>query len=199
MAWQTPVGEAMSRRGKGKGTEAGSEAGSSRPVPWSTAARMLAGGGWFFLSTVRPDGAPHTVPVFAALSDPALGAKEGPVLDERFASTTLYVASKDTARKSRNLAADGRCTLATDARDLHLIVEGGALRVRDEEGLGHASATFMAVYGWPTVVAGETLDAEYGAPTSGGPPYDVYAVTPTKAFGFPADGESFTPTRWTFT
>lgn len=188
MAWRTPVGEAMSRTGKG--SEAESEAGRSRPVSWADAARLLATGGWFFLSTVRPDGAPHTMPVLAALSDPTLDAG---VADE----PVLYVASKDTARKSRNLAADGRCTLATDAEELHLIVEGVGRRVRDEEGLRRAAAAFLAVYEWPTVPLGDTLDADYGAPTSGGPPYDVYAITPARAFGFPVD-ESRTPTRWVF-
>jgi hypothetical protein len=115
-----------------------------------------------------------------------------------WADSALYVASKDTARKSRNLAADGRCVIATDAGDLHLIVEGEARRVRDAQTLRRASDAFTAIYDWPTVVTGDKLDAEYGAPTSGGPPYDVYEITPTKAFGLPTDGESFAPTRWRF-
>ncbi|MDQ3791142.1 MAG: pyridoxamine 5'-phosphate oxidase family protein, partial [Actinomycetota bacterium] len=108
------------------------------------------------------------------------------------------VASKETATKSRNLAAEGRCVITTDAGDMHLIVEGEARRVRDEATLRRASDAFGDIYGWPTVVAGDKLDAEYGAPTSGGPPYDVYEITPTKAFGLPTDGESFAPTRWRF-
>jgi hypothetical protein len=81
---------------------------------------------------------------------------------------------------------------------MHLIVEGEARRVREEATLRRASEAFEAIYGWPTVVAEDKLDAEYGAPTSGGPPYDVYEITPTRAFGLPTDGESFTPTRWRF-
>jgi len=37
----------------------------------------------------------------------------------------------------------------------------------------------------PTRISGGKLDADYGAPTSGGPPYDVYEATPTRAVGFP--------------
>jgi predicted DNA-binding protein (MmcQ/YjbR family) len=48
-----------------------------------------------------------------------------------------------------------------------------------------ASGAFKASYDWPTVVAGDQLDAEYGAPTSGGPPYNVYEITPAKAFALP--------------
>ncbi|HEX2070000.1 MAG TPA: pyridoxamine 5'-phosphate oxidase family protein, partial [Actinomycetota bacterium] len=90
------------------------------------------------------------------------------------------------------------CNLTTDAGDLHLIVEGEAQRVRNEATLRRASDAFNSIYDWPTVVTEDKLDAGFGAPTSGSPPYDVYEITPTKAFGFPTDGESFTPTRWRF-
>jgi hypothetical protein len=43
-----------------------------------------------------------------------------PVLAVRSVSA-LYVSSKETAKKRRNLAADGRCVITTDAGDLHLI------------------------------------------------------------------------------
>jgi hypothetical protein len=56
----------------------------------------------------------------------------------------------------------------------------------------------LAIYEWPTTVAGEKLDAEYGAPTFGGPPFDVYEIAPLKDFALPADGETTTPTRWRF-
>jgi hypothetical protein len=179
MMHQRPAGEAMSR--EGKGTAAAGEAGNSRPVRWEDFEERLTQGGWFWLATVRPNGAPHVMPLFAVWSESA-----------------LYIASKETAKKSRNLAADGRCVITTDAGDMHLIVEGEARRMRDEATLRRASNAFETTYGWPTVVKADKLDAEYGAPTSGGPPYDVYEITPTKAFGLPTDGESFTPTRWRF-
>jgi hypothetical protein len=60
------------------------------------------------------------------------------------------------------------------------------------------SATVLSVLLAALFVFDPVLVPEFGAPTSGGPPYDVYEITPTKAFGFPTDGESFTPTRWRF-
>jgi hypothetical protein len=81
---------------------------------------------------------------------------------------------------------------------VHLVVEGGARRVHDEATLEHASTAFERVNGWPTTVAGDELDAEYGAPTSGGPPYRVYQIVPTKVFALPAKAD-FMPTRWRFT
>ncbi|HMI33909.1 MAG TPA: pyridoxamine 5'-phosphate oxidase family protein [Propionibacteriaceae bacterium] len=176
---QAPIAEAMSR--EGKGTEATTEAGRSHPLPWSEAERRMAGGGWFWLATVRPDGAPHVMPLFAA-----------------WANTSFFIASKNRARKSRNLDAEPRCVITTDTGDLHIIVEGIARHVRDEATLRRAVEAFQAVYDWPTRIDGDRLDAEYGAPTSGGPPYEVYEVTPVKAFGLPTDGESTTPTRWTW-
>src|SRR5215218_3185183 len=174
---QAPIAEAMSR--EGKGTEATTEAGRSHPLPWSEAERRMAGGGWFWLATVRPDGAPHVMRLFAA-----------------WANTSFFIASKDRARKSRNLEAEPRCVITTDTGDLHVIVEGIAEHVRDATALQRAASALEVVYGWPTRVDGDHLDADYGAPTSGGPPYEVYEVTPTKAFALPTDGESTTPTRW---
>ena len=176
---EAPVTEAMSR--EGRGTRAASEQGNSRPTEWREAERHFRKGGWFWLATVGLDGAPHVMPVFAA-----------------WAGSTFFVASKDTARKSRHLNADGRCVLTHDAGDMHLIVEGVARKVTDAAGLTRASAAFATVYQWPTTVIDGKLDADYGAPTSGGPPYDVYEVRPTKAFGLPTDGDTFTPTRWRF-
>ncbi len=176
---ETPTAEAMSRQGRG--TQASGEQGNSRPTAWGEAQRRFAKGGWFWLGTVGADGTPHVVPVFAA-----------------WGGSTFFVASKDTTRKSRDLNADGRCVLTHDAGDMHLVVEGTARKVTDGATLAKASAAFTAVYDWATRVSDGKLDADYGAPTSGGPPYDVYEVRPTKAFGFPTDGETFTPTRWRF-
>ena len=150
-------------------------------MTWEAVSQRLSKGGWFWLATVRPDGAPHVMPVLAVWGDSA-----------------MYVSSKDTARKSRNLANDARCVITTDSGDLHLVVEGLAERITEDDNLRRASEAFKATYDWPTVVSGGQLDADYGAPTSGGPPYGVYEIVPTKVFALPTDGESFTPTRWRF-
>ena len=174
-----PTAEVMPRRGKGTGDGAGH--GRSDAMPWAEAEQRMRKGGWFWLASVRPDGAPHVMPLFAAWS-----------------GSSLFIASKDTTRKSRNLVADRRCVVTTDTGDMHLIIEGDAARVADDETMEQAADAFRAIYDWPTKVTGDQLDADYGAPTSGGPPYDVFQIVPRKAFGFPTDGESFAPTRWRF-
>lgn len=175
MAFAVPVAEVIPQRGRGTGVGDG-----LRPLEWAGVERRLTGGGWCWLASVRPDGAPHVMPVLAAWSEPV-----------------VFVASKGTARKSRNLLADGRCVVTTDADGAHLVLEGTASRVRDRETLERASAAMSAVHGWPTAVAGDQLDADYGAPTSGGPPYGVFAIAPTTVFALPSGG-GFEPTRWRF-
>lgn len=120
MVGEGPNGEAMSR--EGRGTAAAGEAGESRPLAWEDAEGRLTRGGWFWLASVRPDGAPHVMPVFAVWSKSA-----------------LFIASKDSSRKGRNLAADGRCVVTTDTGDAHLIVEGEAHRVHDDQTVRRAS------------------------------------------------------------
>lgn len=114
----TPVAETMPTTGKGTEVEE-----ATRSLDWPDVERRLASNGWFWLASVRPDGAPHMMPLFAAWSEPV-----------------LFIASKDSARKSRNLDADGRCVLSTEADGAHLVVEGKASRVRDRATLERASA-----------------------------------------------------------
>lgn len=165
---ETPHAELMSRAGVG--TESETEAGRSRKADWAQLHDLLRKGGTYWLATVDQDGAPHVVPLFAAWSGSA-----------------FYVSANATSRKSRNLTGD-----------THLVIEGTARHVTDPATPEQAVSTIREVYGWPVTVAGPQLDAPFGAPTSGGPPYEVWEITPTKAFGFPPDGESFAPTRWTF-
>jgi nitroimidazol reductase NimA-like FMN-containing flavoprotein (pyridoxamine 5'-phosphate oxidase superfamily) len=178
MKQMTPAAEAMPRTDKG--AQATSDAGQSQPLDWAELVSTLSTGGWFWLATVRPDGAPHVMPLFGAWN-----------------GSGFFITSKGTTRKSRNLDAEPRCVLSTDTGDLHVVIEGAARHVRDAESLQRASETLRDAYGWVTWVAGDQLDADDGAPTSGGPPYEVFEITPIKAFALPANGET-TPTRWSF-
>jgi hypothetical protein len=174
-----PITEVMPRTGRG--TEAGNETGNTRALDWHAAIATFEEGGWFWLSTVRPDGGAHSMPCFAAWS-----------------GSSFFIATKAGKRKTRNLDANPSCVLTKDAGDAHLVVEGIGRRLTDESGLQAASEAMLRIYEWPTTPAGDELDAEYGAPTSGGPPYRAYEIRPVKAFGFPTDGEKFAPTRWLF-
>ena len=57
--------------------------------------------------------------------------------------------------------------------------------------------------GWPLDVRGSDVYGPHG-PTAGPPPYAIYRLEPTKAFGLPGmfgmfeDDRHHKPTRWTF-
>lgn len=140
---------------------------------------LRAGTGTTWLSVGRAQGV-HVRPIFAA-----------------WAGTSFVFASNPRAVKSRHLDADGHCSLAIDLGRAHLVVEGTARRLAGEADLARASAAMREVYGWPTRVVGDRLDADGAAPSSGGPPFNAYEVTPAKALAFPTD-DQFDPTRFTF-
>ncbi len=154
------------------------------PIPWERARgqfqqRAFQGGrGTYWLSTTCPDGRPHVAGV--------LGVWIG---------DTLYFASGAGSRKSRNLATNPACALAASLPDLDVVIEGTARRVSDTETLESLAAEF-ARRGWPVTVSGDALTAPWGAP-SASPPWHLYAVAPTTAFGVATEG---TPgaARWSF-
>ena len=172
-----PSAEALPRTGKGTGGD--DPRSSTEAMTWDTAQQKFREGGWYWLGTARRDGTPHVVPVMAA-----------------WAAPVFYVAANPATRKSRDLAENAKCVLTRDTGDAHLIVEGTARRVTDDDGLHRVSDAFGD--GWPLTVSGTVLDADFGAPTSRGAPFAAWEITPGKAFAFPTDGTSFAPTRWRF-
>jgi hypothetical protein len=79
------------------------------------------------------------------------------------------------------------------------VVEGKVAQVRDDARLRVVADTFVTKYGWGltlTVRDGAILDIG-GAPTAGPPPYYIYEVVPSVAFGFPNEA-ALNPTRWVF-
>jgi hypothetical protein len=148
------------------------------PVSWDAALEAVVESGVHWLATTRSDGRPHLVPIWAVLVD-----------------GTLHFAASATTQKAVNLAADGRCTIGAEGADIHVVVEGEVVTVTDDAALHRVAAAYAP--GWEvTVRAGAFHDAE-GAPTAGPPPYEVYRVSPSKAFAFPK-GDGTNPTRWRF-
>lgn len=131
------------------------------------------------MSAPAPKGV-HTRPVYAA-----------------WTGTVFVVASNPDAVKTRYLEEGGRCSVAVGLPDVHVVLEVEPRRLISRSDLEEAVATFEAVYGWPTEVVGDQLDAPYAAPTSGGPPFQVFALTPVRAHAFPTD-DGFEPTRFLF-
>lgn len=150
-------------------------------IPWSRALKQLEAGtgGTYWLATTNPDGRPHVAAVGALWVD-----------------GKIYFTSSTRTRKGRNLAANPGCVLSVSLTGIDLVVEGSAVRINDRPTLLRLAKRYAA-QGWPASVSGGALTAEYSAPSAGPPPWNLYAVRPTTAFGV-ATAEPSGATRWQF-
>jgi hypothetical protein len=155
--------------------------GDASPADWARALERVQNAPvTYWLATVRPDGRPHLMPLLAVWVDGGL----------------FFCAGANT-RKAKNLAHDSHCVVGVERSPLDLVVEGTAERVRDESTLQRVADAYAMTYDWHVTVRDGAFDDTEGAPTAGPPPYDVYELQPTTAFGFGTE-ESFDPTRWRF-
>jgi nitroimidazol reductase NimA-like FMN-containing flavoprotein (pyridoxamine 5'-phosphate oxidase superfamily) len=145
---------------------------------WTTTRDRLADAPVAFLTTVRPDGRPHTTPLLTVWHDGALHFCTGP--DER---------------KAANLEANRHVvvTAGTDAYDggLDVVVEGDAVRVTDAARLRALAAAWEAKYG-----ADWHFDVADGAFTAEGRHALVFAIEPATVFGFAKGTFGQTRYRW---
>jgi nitroimidazol reductase NimA-like FMN-containing flavoprotein (pyridoxamine 5'-phosphate oxidase superfamily) len=158
-------------------------AGNDAPlIPWARAreqfeedARLSPMQVTHWLATVRPDGRPHVMPVWAVWKD-----------------GVFYVVTSASSRKGKNLAHNSHCVITVASGGMDLVVEGNAMRESDEARLQQVADVYASV-GWHPTVRDGAFYADAGAPSAGPPPYEVYEVTPTTAFGF-----NNAATRWSF-
>jgi hypothetical protein len=163
------------------------------PTDWRTAEQRLETPEpeqTYWLATVRPDGRPHVMPVIGIWADDA-----------------FYFLSGEGTRKGRNLVLDGRCVIAGSSRvlpSIDIVIEGDARRVRDEPTLRRVVDVFTTTLHWPQLELRDGAVDGPNAPTAGPPPYTVFEVVPTTAFGLPGVAgmdktpDRATPTRWRF-
>lgn len=154
-----------------------------QPLPWKRARDLLDAGALAeaasFLSTVRPDGAPHTARIGAAWHD-----------------GSAYLQTGQQTRKARNLDVNPACTLAMSLTGIDLVFEGVAERVTDGPTLEAVAAVWRAG-GWAAEASGDGIVAPYNAPGTGPPPWRVYRVAAHTVFGV-ATAEPHGATRWQF-
>ena len=128
-------------------------------TPWAQAREQLKQAGKYWLATVRPNGQPHVMPLFGVWSEGA-----------------LYFTSGMAARKARNLAQNSHCVITATSKNLDLVVEGKARKVHDQAKLHHVAGLYSSKYGWNLRVRDGAYLADYGAPSAGPPPYELYEV-----------------------
>jgi Pyridoxamine 5'-phosphate oxidase len=159
------------------------------PIEWSRVHKVLEGnltqapdtGGpnrhTAWLTTINPDGSPHVMPVGIA----KVGA-------------TWYFTSGPRTRKSRNLARDARCVVSVATGPFDLTIEATASQVTDDAELETVAAAYRE-QGWPAVVDGKALTAEYSAPSAGPAPWHAYRVVPATVYAL-GTSEPYGATRF---
>jgi hypothetical protein len=104
--------------------------GSEGMLTFEHVRQRLAGSRTYWLSTVRPDGRPHAVPVWGVL------------LVDR-----MHFGGGRATRKARNLAENPSVVLHTESADDVVILEGTAAEVTDRDRQGAIDDAYGAKYG----------------------------------------------------
>jgi hypothetical protein len=144
-------------------------------LPWSWAEARLAGAETYWVATTRPDGRPHTMPIWAA-----------------WCAGRLWFEGGRLTRRARNLEANPAISVGIELPgDGAVVVEGTVERFAGPpDGLTGPLVAAFAKYA--TAPRGYIVDpANWSSPDGG-----IWAVTPGIVFGwssFPADA-----TRWRF-
>jgi Pyridoxamine 5'-phosphate oxidase len=110
--------------------EYGLASGREGLLPWRWAVERLEASRNYWLSTVRADGRPHAMAVWAVWLEDALLFSTGAA-----------------SRKARNLARSPECVLTTERADEAVIVEGVAKLVRERARLARLRTVYLAKYG----------------------------------------------------
>jgi nitroimidazol reductase NimA-like FMN-containing flavoprotein (pyridoxamine 5'-phosphate oxidase superfamily) len=150
-------------------------------LPWTDAEEVLSQAEVYWVSTVRPDGHPHTTPLIAVLIDDCLYFTTGPA-----------------ERKAKNIASNAHCLLTTGCNKfyegLDVVVEGDAVRLLDDAKLRQVAHAFREKYG-PNWSFDVTPGMEFIR--AGDDAALVFEIKPVRAFGF-GKGEPFSQTTWFF-
>lgn len=99
-------------------------------LPWAWARERLEQTHNYWVATTRPDGRPHSMPVWGVWLDDC-----------------LYFSTGGSSRKARNLAKNPRCTVTTEAAAEAVIVDGAA-EMADKTTLGPFHAAYKEKYDW---------------------------------------------------
>jgi Pyridoxamine 5'-phosphate oxidase len=139
-------------------------------LPWSWAEERLTRSHDYWLATVRSDARPHLMPVWAVWSDAA-----------------LWFSCSRGSRKTRNLVANPRCSIATDNAWEPVVIEGVAVVVTDHDAL----ARFIAL-------ENDKYETDYSVDFLDPSVNTTFRVAPSWAFSLTEDDFEGSPTRWTF-
>ncbi|MDL4775038.1 MULTISPECIES: pyridoxamine 5'-phosphate oxidase family protein [Thermomonosporaceae] len=139
-------------------------------LPWAWAVERMSAARNFWLCTVRPDGRPHSMPVWGAWSGEA-----------------LLFSSSLPSRKITNLRANPQVVVTTEAAEEPVVIEGRAEIVTEPRKLQLFIDLVNAKYA--TGYRVDFLDPAVNA---------TVEVRPERAFGLWQGDFTGSPTRWSF-
>jgi PPOX class probable F420-dependent enzyme len=99
-------------------------------LPWSWAEERLAASRNYWITSLWPDGRPHSMPVWGVWDGEA-----------------IWFSSGGRSRKARNLAADPRCVVATEDANEPVVIEGTAELTSDMDEIARVAELMSAKYG----------------------------------------------------
>jgi nitroimidazol reductase NimA-like FMN-containing flavoprotein (pyridoxamine 5'-phosphate oxidase superfamily) len=100
-------------------------------LPWEWAVERLSKSHNYLITTVRPDGSPHVMPVWGIW----LGG-------------AYYFSTSAASRKARNLEQNPKCVVCNENVAEAVILEGTARRLPDNEIPAQAFVDYKAKYAW---------------------------------------------------
>ncbi len=100
-------------------------------LPWKWAEDRLSKSHNYWITTVRPDGSPHTMVVWGIWLDGA-----------------YYFSTSSTSRKARNLEQNSNCVFCNENAEEAVIVEGTARKLPERDIPPAAFKDYKAKYGW---------------------------------------------------
>ncbi|HLH31106.1 MAG TPA: pyridoxamine 5'-phosphate oxidase family protein, partial [Terriglobia bacterium] len=100
-------------------------------LPWKVAEDLLSKTKNYFLTTVRPDGRPHVMPIWGIWLDSA-----------------FYFSTGKDSVKARNLEANPNCVLCPGGADKAIIVEGVVEKLDDKKKFAKFAKAYLKKYKW---------------------------------------------------
>jgi len=139
-------------------------------LPWPWAEEQLSASRNYWVVSTWPDGRPHAMPVWGMWH----------------AGTFLFSSSKQS-RKSKNLAANPRCVVATEDAQNPVVMQGVASLLTSPEDLSTMLALENTKY-----------STDYGIEMLDPVANSAFKVRPLWVFGLQSGDFTGSPTRWDF-
>jgi len=109
-------------------------------LPWSHVEKRLEESRNYWICTARPDGRPHSIPVWGF-----------------FLEGAVYFGTARTTRKARNLAKNPAVSVHLESGDDVVIVEGNAVEVSDKATFAKIDAASKKKYKMPLLLMPESV------------------------------------------